>query len=147
MTMVRGNPIFSVSVRVGSTLIETGVDTGSTGLRVLPNVLKEQDAQAGERPEFYSYGSGIKIEGVVGTARIAFGNRAGEGLFQMIRTVGCLQRQPNCPFTHVGGVEHYRLMGEGVPMRASRPLPGSASQRRGPAQRHTRCKKLASAAF
>jgi hypothetical protein len=108
-------PAFSVPVRVGSTLIETGVDTGSTGLRVLPNVLKAQDAQAGERPDVYSYTSGIEIDGVVGTAQIAFGARAGQGLFQMIRTVGCVQRQPNCPFTRVGGLEHYRIMGQGIP--------------------------------
>jgi hypothetical protein len=114
-TLLNGRPIYSVPVRVGSTLIETGVDTGSTGLRVLPNVLKEQDAQASERSQGYSYGSGIKIDGVVATAQIAFGNRAGQGLFQMIRTVGCLQRQPDCPATKVGGVEHYGLMGQGIP--------------------------------
>ncbi len=108
-------PIFSVPVRVGSTVIETGVDTGSTGLRVLPNVLKAQDAQAGETPEVYSYTSGIKIDGVVGTAEIAFGKRAGQGFIQMIRTVGCVPRQPNCPATRVGGVEHYGIMGQGIP--------------------------------
>jgi hypothetical protein len=110
-----GLPAFSVPVRVGSTLIETGIDTGSTGLRVLPNVLKAEDAQASERPDIYAYGSGIRIEGVVGTAQIAFGNRAGQGLIQMIRTVGCVPRQPNCPATRVGGVEHYRIMGQGIP--------------------------------
>ena len=114
-TLVRGNPIYSVAVRVGSKLIETGVDTGSTGLRVLPNVLKATDAQAGQTPEVYFYGSGIKIDGVVGTAQIAFGSRAGPALIQMIRNVGCLERQPNCPFTHVGGIEHYGIMGQGVP--------------------------------
>lgn len=108
-------PIFSVPVRVGSTLIETGVDTGSTGLRVLPNVLKAQDAQAGETPDVYSYGSGIRLDGVVGTAEIGFGNRTGQGFIQIVRTVGCVQRQPNCPATRVGGLEHYRLMGQGIP--------------------------------
>jgi hypothetical protein len=114
-TLVRGHPIYSVPVRVGSTLIDTGVDTGSTGLRVLPNVLKPQDAQAGEQPDSEAYGSGVKIDGVVGIAQIAFGNRAGQGLIQLIRTVGCVQRQPNCPATRVGGLEHYRLMGQGIP--------------------------------
>jgi hypothetical protein len=108
-------PIFGVSVRVGSTFIETGVDTGSTGLRILPNVLGARDAQVTDRPDVYAYGSGIRIAGVVGTAQVAFGPRAGQGLFQMIRTVGCLPRQPNCPATRVGGQEHYRLMGQGIP--------------------------------
>ena len=58
--------IYSMPVRVGSTLIETGVDTGSIGLRVLPNVLKPEDAQAGEQPKTYGYESGNKIDGVVG---------------------------------------------------------------------------------
>jgi hypothetical protein len=136
-TLVQGHPIYSVPVRVGSTLIETGVDTGSTGLRVLPNVLRPQDAQAGEQPDSYAYGSGIRIDGVVGTAQIAFGNRAGQGLIQMIRTVGCVARQPNCPATHVGGIEHYGITGQGIPDAGFKAIAGFASRHRSPASRHS----------
>jgi hypothetical protein len=107
--------IYSMPVRVGSTLIETGVDTGSIGLRVLPNVLKPEDAQAGEQPETYGYESGNKIDGVVGTARIALGDRAAEGRLQLIRTLGCYPNRPHCPATQVGGPEHFGLMGQGIP--------------------------------
>jgi hypothetical protein len=108
-------PIYSVPVRIGSTLIDTGVDTGSTGLRVLPNVLQPQDAQAGVQSEVYSYESGIKLDGVVGTAPIAFGSRAGSGFLQLVRTVGCTMKKPDCPATRVGGPEHYGLQGQGTP--------------------------------
>jgi len=108
-------PIYSVPVRIGSTLIDAGVDTGSTGLRVLPNVLAPQDAQAGTQSEVYFYESGIKLDGVVGTAPIAFGARAGSGFLQLVRTVGCTLKKPDCPATRVGGLEHYGLEGQGIP--------------------------------
>jgi hypothetical protein len=108
-------PIYSVPVRIGSTLLDTGVDTGSTGLRVLPNVLQPQDAQAGTQGETYSYESGIKLDGVVGTAPIAFADRAGSGFLQLVRSVGCTIKKPDCPATRVGGPEHYGLQGQGIP--------------------------------
>ena len=107
-------PIYSVPVRIGSTVIDTGVDTGSTGLRVLPNVLAPQDAQAGAQDEVYFYDSGIRLDGVVGTAPIAFGNRAGSGFLQLVRAVGCTMKKPDCPATRVGGLEHYGLQGHGI---------------------------------
>jgi hypothetical protein len=125
-------PIYSVPVRIGSTLIDTGVDTGSTGLRVLPNVLAPQDAQAGTQSETYSYESGIKLDGVVGTAPIAFGTRAGSGFLQLVRTVGCTMKKPDCPATRVGGPEHYGLQGQGIPDAGFKAIAGLRFQQAKP---------------
>ncbi len=105
------HPIYSMPVRIGSKLVETGVDTGSIGLRVLPNTLGPDDARAGEQPETYGYGSGVELDGVVGTARLGFGERAAEGRLHLVRAVACFSEKPHCPATRGAGAGALRARG------------------------------------
>src|SRR5947208_2231838 len=42
---------FGVPIRIGATALEAALDTGSTGLRVLPGALAAADAAASDEPE------------------------------------------------------------------------------------------------
>lgn len=117
-------PIYAIPIRIGTTTVEAGLDTGSIGLRVLPNTLKPDDAVASATSEIYSYGSGVRLTGRVGTARIALGGRAGEVRLQLIEGVDCVDAQPLCPAYQVGGQDQYGLMGQGIPDAGFRAIAG-----------------------
>lgn len=118
------HPIYGMPVRIGSTLVETGLDTGSIGLRVLPGTLKPADATSTGTPETYAYGSGVRLTGTVAKARMALGDRAGEGRLQLINRVDCIESKPTCPASQVGSQENYGLMGQGIPRAGYRAIAG-----------------------
>ena len=57
---------YAVEVQVGGTALLAALDTGSTGLRILPGALSPRDAAATGEAETYGYASGSRYEGVVG---------------------------------------------------------------------------------
>src|SRR4051794_9637325 len=67
---------YSIPIQVGATAIEAGLDSGSSGLRILPGVLADTDAKAVGGSDSYSYGSGAELDGVVGRAQVAVGTLA-----------------------------------------------------------------------
>ncbi|CAN5293632.1 hypothetical protein BH09PSE2_BH09PSE2_24850 [soil metagenome] len=108
---------YAVPITVGGTAIEAGLDTGSSGLRILPGVLADSDARPGSQGDSYAYGSGAKLAGVIGSAVVAVGGIARETKVQLIRTVGCTPNLPRCPASRVAladyGIQGDGLMGEG----------------------------------
>jgi len=64
---------YSIPVTVGGTAIEAGLDTGSTGLRILPAVLSKDDALADGASDSEAYGAGTRIAGKSGHAKVAIG--------------------------------------------------------------------------
>ena len=108
---------YAVSITVGGTAIEAGLDTGSSGLRILPGVLTEADARAGSQSDVYAYGSGARLSGVIGSAVVAVGGVARETKAQLIRTVDCTPNLPRCPASRLAladyGVQGDGLKGEG----------------------------------
>lgn len=117
-------PIYGVPVRIGATVVETGLDTGSIGLRILPHTLQPGDARPTSQTDSYAYGSGVRLTGVVGAARIGFGGEVGLGNVQLVETVDCLDAQPHCPASQVGGQENYGLQGQGIPGAGFRAIAG-----------------------
>ncbi|HCT08496.1 MAG TPA: hypothetical protein DIW86_24305, partial [Pseudomonas sp.] len=67
-TMANGDLRYSVTLKIGGTPVETQFDTGSVGLRVLPGVLKPQDAVAQNVPAAIQYGSGVRLNGKLALA-------------------------------------------------------------------------------
>jgi hypothetical protein len=100
-------------ITVGATAIEAGLDSGSTGLRVLPGALSATDAAAGSSGDSYSYGSGAEFKGVVGKATVSIGDLSAQTGFQLIRMVGCTDRQPNCPASRLA-LKDYGIQGDGL---------------------------------
>ena len=105
---------YTVPVKVGSTTLEAGLDTGSSGLRVLAGVLGPDDARAGGRGDTYAYGSGAKLDGVVGDAEVAIGALSAPIGLQLIRKVGCTSDKPDCPVSKLAPAQ-YGVQGDGLP--------------------------------
>jgi hypothetical protein len=104
VTVRKGTERFSIPIRVGSTVIEAGLDTGSTGLRVLPGVLGASDAQATTKQSGYSYGSGVRLTGGLSDSTT----------LQLVRRIGCTKEKPKCSAAHIPAAR-FGIMGSGVP--------------------------------
>jgi hypothetical protein len=109
-----GTRRYAVPIKVGSVAIEAGLDTGSTGLRVLPGVLADADAKDGGHSETYSYGSGAELQGVAGEGVISIGGVSGPSSLQLVRRVGCVVSLPRCPASRVSATQ-YGVQGDGLP--------------------------------
>ncbi|HJU15385.1 MAG TPA: hypothetical protein VJ770_02850 [Stellaceae bacterium] len=106
-----------VSVRVGgSAPIAAMLDTGSFGLRVLQSALSPSDYQDTGIERRLAYGSGVALHGPLATAVIQIGDATSETpiTFQLVRSVGCIPRKPDCPAARVSP-EDYRIGGNGLP--------------------------------
>ena len=118
-----GSRHYTIMIKVGSVSLETGLDTGSTGLRVLPGVLGDSDAQADGGDDSYAYGSGTRLKGVTGTANVSVGALSGNSGLQLVRDIDCVPRKPHCPASLVSQ-DKFGLMGEGLPGRGYRAIMG-----------------------
>ncbi len=112
-----GSRRYTVAITVGSAKIEAGLDTGSVGLRVLQRALAAGDVSSTSQGDHYAYGSGTRLEGVVGDASLTLGGLSGPAQLQVVKAVGCVPRLPNCPASRVSaseyGIQGYGLPGEG----------------------------------
>ncbi|OPA86499.1 hypothetical protein BFW87_24905 [Pseudomonas fluorescens] len=113
-TMANGDLRYSVTLKIGGTSVETQFDTGSVGLRVLPGVLKPQDAVAGSTPARIQYGSGVRLSGTLATANVSLGNVTAQVPMQLVDSISCSDARPKCSASKVGTKDF--LMG-GNPLR------------------------------
>src|SRR5580698_531084 len=105
---------YAVPVTVGSTTLLVSLDTGSTGLRILPGALAKGDAAPSDVAETYGYASGSRYEGVVGQAKVAIGGAHGTGPVHLIRTIGCFSYLPHCPASRTT-LDKYGIASDGLP--------------------------------
>jgi hypothetical protein len=112
-----GTVRYWVYVRIGASApIPALLDTGSFGLRVLASALSPSDYQDTGIERTFAYGSGVALHGPLATAVVRIG-AATSGTpihFQLVRSVGCVPRKPDCPAARVGPGE-YRIGGDGLP--------------------------------
>jgi hypothetical protein len=119
-----GTRRYMIPITVGATRIEAGLDTGSSGLRILPDTLGAADATETKTSDDYSYGSGAELHGVVGQANVAIGDGAAAPMsVQIIKSVGCIARLPNCPVSKVSAKD-YRIQGDGLAGQGFRAIIG-----------------------
>ena len=109
-----GTRRYGVPVQVGGTAIEAGLDTGSSGLRILPGVLSVGDAKATGRRDSYSYGAGAKLDGEIGRAMVGVGQLSGSTSVQLVRRVGCSAEHPDCAAGSIP-LSKYGIQGNGLP--------------------------------
>lgn len=114
VTLPDGAQRYSVPVTIGDTTVEAGLDTGSTGLRVLPGTLKPSDAKSTGTPDRMQYGSGATLKGTVATGTVSVAGIKGDMSFEQIEEIGCSERRPNCPASKVSMAD-YGIMGNGQP--------------------------------
>jgi predicted aspartyl protease len=100
----------------GSAPIAAMVDTGSTGLRILPGAVTDTAfASISEKASVYGYGSGVRLTGVVAAIGIGLGHiTSAEPIpVQLVRTIDCYPKQPHCPASRISQAD-YRLGGDGL---------------------------------
>lgn len=108
-----GDRRFATTVTIDGQAVEVGIDTGSTGLRVLPRGLSGgTDAPKGPKVT-YGYGAGTAFEGQAITAPVSAGTVAGPVKLMRITAVGCVADHPDCPVAHVA-LSAYGIQGDGI---------------------------------
>ena len=114
VTLSNGAVRFGVPIRIGGTAVDAALDTGSTGLRVLPGQLRAGDAAASDEAESYGYASGSRYEGVAGRAQVTLGAVAAPAPLQLITSIGCFAHLPHCPASRTP-LPHYGIASDGLP--------------------------------
>jgi hypothetical protein len=107
-----GERRYSIPIKVGATQIEAGLDTGSTGLRILPGTLSAQDAVASDAQDSYGYGAGTYFDGVIATGMLSIGGLSASATMQLIQKVGCRRIKPHCPASRLAPSQ-FAIMGSG----------------------------------
>lgn len=101
----------------GSRPIAAMVDTGSTGLRILPRTIPDSAfASISAQPSVYGYGSGVRLNGVLATVRLGLGPLSSPQPVpvQLVRKIDCYPKQPHCPASRISEAD-YRIGGDGLP--------------------------------
>jgi hypothetical protein len=114
VTLSNGDRRFAIPLKVGSTVIEAGLDSGSTGLRILPGTLQPADAASTGDSDHYAYGSGTEFIGETGKGTLAVGDASGTISLQLIKAKDCVNGIPNCPASKIP-MEQFGIQGDGIP--------------------------------
>lgn len=115
VTLSNGDRRFSVTISVNGQPIEAGLDTGSTGLRVLAAALPGGAALHGATLH-NSYGSGVAFTGQAVQVSLGLGVLpARSAAVERIDAVACLPRVPDCAARERVASADYRIQGDGLP--------------------------------
>jgi hypothetical protein len=103
---------YSIPISIGSTDIESMLDTGSPGIRVLPGTMHQSDFVATNHITSEHYGSGVLLKGVIARATVSVGGiTSGMPInIAAVETVKCDSQHPNCAASHVSQ-QNYRIGG------------------------------------
>lgn len=107
-----GERRYAVPISVGGVRIEASLDSGSTGLRVLPGVVPAASERLSGHRTTYSYDSGTQFGGEVAEADLIIGVM-GRAKFQQIDKVGC-RIGVVCPAAKVNP-DQFGIQGSGLP--------------------------------
>ena len=113
---------YGVPLTIGSTPVLAGLDTGAAGLRIMPDAIPSGAAKAGVQSEYYNFGSGTRLDGVVGQVGIKLSDRSVPSSAHLVTKVGCVASAPRCPGTLGLG---YGFLGDGLPNEGFRVLLGA----------------------
>lgn len=105
---------YAVTLTIDGQSVDVGLDTGSTGLRVLPRGLGAAGRAAHGEHVTYGYGSGTAFTGPAIRVAVAAGAVAGTIRVMRIDQVGCLERRADCPASKVDPAR-YGIQGDGLP--------------------------------
>ncbi|NWB32022.1 hypothetical protein [Pseudomonas gingeri] len=94
--MSTGNLRYSVPLNIGGVLVETMLDTGSVGLRVMPGVLQSGNARSLGEPELTQYSSGVRLQGELAQARVGLGHYSVLTPIQVVQSASCNDIRPHC---------------------------------------------------
>lgn len=105
---------YALPIQVGGKALLASLDTGSTGLRILPGLLDPTDARPLNEREVYGYASGSRYDGVVGEAQVTMGGLTGRPPVHLIQSIGCFAYLPRCPASRTT-LDTYGIASDGLP--------------------------------
>ncbi len=110
-TVMRDGSIrYGVWIKVGARFVEAMLDTGSTGLRVLPPVVPG-DLEG--LPTAVTYGSGVTLKGLLVPELIEIGPLSGTVMIEVVDEATCAPDRPQCAVSARGGAG-YLIGGDGL---------------------------------
>jgi hypothetical protein len=115
---------YSIPIAIGgSSPIDIMLDSGSTGLRMLPGAAPDSAHAASNQPSVYGYGSGVRLNGVVAKVPVGIGGASAPISVQLVRTIDCFPSSPKCPASRLSQAE-YGIGGDGLPGQGFRGIAG-----------------------
>jgi hypothetical protein len=107
---------YSVPITIGTTIVEAMLDSGSSGVRVLPGAVADTDVALTARADDYSFTSGVSLSGQLAEARITIGGLATDLAVpvQMVSAKQCHDER-RCRAAGALAMTHYGIGGDGVP--------------------------------
>jgi hypothetical protein len=108
-----GSHRYGVPITVGGAPIEAGLDSGSTGLRILPGVVPAAAVKSSGHRTSYSYDNGVEFDGTVVEADVTIGV-SGRIKFEQIDKVSCKPGVRTCQATRVKP-EEFGIQSGGLP--------------------------------
>lgn len=109
-----GTRRYAVTIRIDGRAAEAGLDTGSTGLRVLPRGLGVAGNAAKGPHARYAYGAGTQFDGPVVSVNVDAGGLAGSIKIMRIDRIGCRDDKPKCPAA-TADPARFGIQGDGYP--------------------------------
>ena len=114
VTLSNGDRRYAITLTVNGQPVEAGLDTGSTGLRILAASLPGGAGLRGESVRI-SYGSGVEFTGPAVGVSLGIGALPpGKAKVGRIDKVACVARVPDCA-AHGKVDADYRIQGDGLP--------------------------------
>lgn len=115
VTLSNGDRRYAITLTVNGQPIEAGLDTGSTGLRILAASLPGGAGLRGESVRI-SYGSGVEFTGpAVGVSLGVGALPTRKAKVARIDKVACVARVPDCAAREKVDAADYRIQGDGLP--------------------------------
>ncbi len=106
-----GSIRYGVWVKVGERSVEAMLDTGSTGLRVLPSVFRGDMTGV---PTDVTFGAGLHLAGIAVKAPIEIGSLDGMAQVEVVNSVGCVPGRSSCGVP-IATVDSFLIGGDGYP--------------------------------
>ena len=113
VTLSDGTHRFGVPLTIDGHMVEAGLDTGSTGLRVMARGLPGSTAKGSATR--YSYAVGTQFEGEAIAVPVAFGSVTGSVKVQRIDRLSCTAAKRNCPVRRNDDPATFGIQGNGLP--------------------------------
>ena len=105
---------FSVPVTVGGQTFEAEMDTGSSGVRLMPGALPPHTIQTTGRPSKEVYGSGVRLIGELAETPVTLGGLSATVPVEITTKIECVEEKPHCAASRLPA-NTYRIAGDGRP--------------------------------
>ncbi|HZU51054.1 MAG TPA: hypothetical protein VE968_04180 [Sphingomicrobium sp.] len=117
-----GTRRYAVPVSIAGHAVEAGLDSGSVGLRALPDVAAGAAHSGSDKR--YSYGVGTELIGPEADAMVSIGGLAKTIPIQAVRAIGCIASHPDCPASRLSP-DQFGIQGNGLPGQGFRAILGT----------------------